>query len=414
MDNKTLCPSFFLNVMNDSFGVYKTCCLHVPIKDNKVVGVPVDEKMDAFWNSEYMKTARINSINGNPTKGCEECYQSERNGGTSLRNDLLKTHKDNDNFKQRVEYAKNNGGHLNESPSLIELRVSNKCNLKCRMCQPQDSELINQEYIELVESNSDLKNILPIVDFDITDDLTNYIENIKANASTLKLIRFSGGEPLINDSFYDLLDFLIEGDYCKDIDFKINTNLTKMRLDTLEKLSKFKSVGIDFSIDGIEEVYEYIRFPMKWEITNNKIDLVQNYRDQKGSNISMNANFTVQIYNILNMFKLIDFFLSKSIIPILHILQNPSYLNIRHMPNELKSKVNEKIDETLKTIDSKNYPVKSQVMWVKERLVAIKNQMSLESDEYQVKQYRQFTMTLDIKRNQNINQTIPEISKYYE
>ena len=114
------------------------------------------------------------------------------------------------------------------------------------------------------------------------------------------------------------------------------------------------------------------------------------------------------------MFKLIDFFLSKSIIPILHILQNPSYLNIRHMPNELKSKVNEKIDETLKTIDSKNYPVKSQVMWVKERLVAIKNQMSLESDEYQVKQYRQFTMTLDIKRNQNINQTIPEISKYYE
>jgi hypothetical protein len=53
-------------------------------------------------------------------------------------------------------------------------------------------------------------------------------------------------------------------------------------------------------------------------------------------------------------------------------------------------------------------------MWVKERLVAIKNQMSLESDEYQVKQYRQFTMTLDIKRNQNINQTIPEISKYYE
>lgn len=414
MENKTLCPSFFLNVMNDSFGVYKTCCLHVPLKDNKVVGVNVNEEMETFWNSDYMKTARTNSINGIPTKGCEECYQSEKNGGTSLRNDLLKSHRYDENFKRRVEFAKNNEGYLNESPSLIELRVSNKCNLKCRMCQPQDSELINQEYIELTNSNSELKGLLPVVDFDITDDLSNYIDNIKSNASTLKLVRFSGGEPLINDSFYDLIDFLIDGGYCKNIDLKINTNLTKMKLETLEKLSKFKSVGIDFSIDGIEEVYEYIRFPMKWEITNSKIDLVQNFRDQNVTNISMNANFTVQVYNILNMFKLIDFFLSKSIIPILHILQNPSYLNIRYMPIDLKNEVNQKIDETLRTIDGKNYPIQSQVAWVKERLVAIKNQMSLEGDEYQIQQYKQFTMTLDIKRNQNINQTIPEISKYYE
>ncbi len=413
MDNKTICPNFFNNVMNDSFGVYKTCCLHVPIKDNKVVGVAVNESLDTFWNSDYMKQSRIKAINGEEIKGCEECYRSERNGGTSLRKDLVEIYEENEDYLDSVKIAQENDGQLDKFPTAIELRVGNLCNLKCRMCQPQDSDLINKEYKELISLDSTLGEILPIVDFEITDDLTSYIQGIRDNASTIKIIRFSGGEPLINKSFYELLDYLIEGDYAKNIEFRLNTNLTKMKEETLEKLSKFKRVTIDFSIDGLGPVYEYIRYPMVWDITKNKIDMAYKFMADH-DNIKMNANFTVQIYNVFCMFDLIDFFLSKSILPILHILQNPSYLNIRNMPDNLKNDLIVKIDETLDNIKSKGYPDEFQVDWVIERLIAIKNQLSLERNEYQIVLFKKFTNALDIKRNQNISVMIPEISKYYE
>ena len=413
MDNKTICPNFFNNVMNDSFGVYKTCCLHVPIKDNKVVGVAVNESLDTFWNSDYMKQSRIKAINGEEIKGCEECYRSERNGGTSLRKDLVEIYEENEDYLDSVKIAQENDGQLDKFPTAIELRVGNLCNLKCRMCQPQDSDLINKEYKELISLDSTLGEILPIVDFEITDDLTSYIQGIRDNASTIKIIRFSGGEPLINKSFYELLDYLIEGDYAKNIEFRLNTNLTKMKEETLEKLSKFKRVTIDFSIDGLGLVYEYIRYPMVWDITKNKIDMAYKFMADH-DNIKMNANFTVQIYNVFCMFDLIDFFLTKSVLPILHILQNPSYLNIRNMPDNLKHDLIVKIDETLGDIESRGYPDVFQVDWVIERLIAIKNQLSLERNEYQIVLFKKFTNALDIKRNQNISVMIPEISKYYE
>ena len=114
------------------------------------------------------------------------------------------------------------------------------------------------------------------------------------------------------------------------------------------------------------------------------------------------------------MFDLIDFFLSKSVLPILHILQNPSYLNIRNMPDRLKADVVSKIDETLVTINDKGYNDKFQVEWVCDRLRAIKNQLSLERNENQIDLFKKFTNALDVKRNQDISIMIPEIAKYYE
>jgi sulfatase maturation enzyme AslB (radical SAM superfamily) len=146
-----------------------------------------------------MKQSRIKAINGEEIKGCEECYRSERNGGTSLRKDLVEIYEDNEEYLDSVKIAEDNEGHLDKFPTAIELRVGNLCNLKCRMCQPQDSDLINKEYKELISIDNTLSEILPIVDFEITDDLTSYIQGIRDNAATIKIIRFSGGEPLINN-----------------------------------------------------------------------------------------------------------------------------------------------------------------------------------------------------------------------
>lgn len=413
INNKTICPNFFTNVMNDSAGVYKTCCLHIPYEENRVVGVSVDKKVEDFWNSEFMKTARKRSIEGKGIKGCEECYRSEENGGTSLRSDLIEIYKDTENYHERVDFAKENDGYLDQFPSSLELRVGNLCNLKCRMCQPQDSDLINKEYKEIISGNPEMTGILPIIDYEITDDLSTYIDDIRRNAGSIEKIRFSGGEPLINKSFYDLLDFLIEENYSNNIEFRLNTNLTKMTEDTLLKLNKFKRVSIDFSIDGLNNVYEYIRYPMKWGITKPRIDMVHKFMVEESNVIRMNANFTVQIYNIFDMGNLVRFFLEIGVLPILHMLQNPSYLNIKNAPDNLKEDLLKEITLLHDSLDDEGYKIKTDVKWVKERLIAIKNQLLMERDDKQIEIFKNFTLSLDEKRKQDFWEMIPEVSKYY-
>lgn len=410
MKSKSFCPSFFNNVMNDSFGVYKTCCLHVPIEDGIVSGVSVEEPVEAFWNSDFMVDSRRRVLTGESVKGCETCYMAEKDNGASLRKDLIETYKDDPKLLSLVKEAEDNNGHLYSFPTNLEFRVGNQCNLKCRMCQPQDSNLINSEYTKLLETEEAAVDLVVNIDEKYLDnDLTNYIESIKKNAINLDVIRFSGGEPLINRSFFELIDFFLENGYNKHIDLRVNTNLTKVTEGMLNKLTLFKSTTLDFSIDGLEKVYEYIRFPMKWTIVERKIKLIEGYLDNS-ADLIVNANFTVQSYNVLDMFNIIWYFLPKGITPILHPLHNPAYLSISNIPLELKNEVIIRIDKEIPLLNSSGL---KNAKWVAGKLQALKNQCLIDIDLKSKEDFIKFTDMLDKNRKQTFNEYIPDVAKYY-
>lgn len=412
----SFCPNFFNHVMNDSYGVYKACCLHVPkIENGELQGIKVDEPLTKFWNSDELTTQRLKSINGEFIEGCQGCYNAEKEGGASLRTDLLRTYSKDKGFIERVQKAKNNNGVLEDFPISVEYRVGNLCNLKCRMCNPQDSDLINNEYKEIKSGldNDSLNYLYPTLDVPINTNTEEYCNSIKENVDKIEVIRFSGGEPLINKSFHELIDFFINSGHSKNLDLRINTNLTKLTEDLLIKFKEFKNVNIDFSIDGIEDMYEYIRYPMPWKVINKKIDLVSEFIKQE-KNITVYANYTVQTYNVLHMLDAIDFFIDKGFVPLLHPVTYPMHLNIKNIPSDLKEIITEKIKDKISTVNDKYVSLdETRRKWIINKLKSLITLTNLDVEEKSLRDFITFTNTLDQKRNQNFAKIDPFIFRSF-
>ena len=248
----------------------------------------------------------------------------------------------------------------------------------------------------------------------INVNMDQYCTHIKENVKDIEIIRFSGGEPLINKSFYELIDFFIESKHAPNLDLRINTNLTKINLELLNKFTTFKNVNIDFSIDGIEDTYEYVRYPMRWSVINKKINILEEFI-KHNKNINVYANFTVQIYNLIHMLDAIDFFLDRNFTPVLHPVTNPQYLNIKNIPEALKVKVVSMINDKVEflKVSYTNIPG-SRKKWLINKLKSLITLIKIDSEENSIRDFVKFTDILDEKRNQNFLELDPFIYNHFK
>lgn len=125
--------------------------------------------------------------------------------------------------------------------------------------------------------------------------------------------------------------------YGDQIEIKYATNLSmlgKSNRTVWQYWPKFKSVAVNVSIDGIGDVYEYIRSNASWK------EVVTNIRQiQSIPNISRIVGAcTVQVSNVLILDKIIEEFLDKlGIIFHTHRVSYPNLLSAQVLPAPLKS-----------------------------------------------------------------------------
>ena len=72
---------------------------------------------------------------------------------------------------------------------------------------------------------------------------------------------FAGGESLIIDEHYDLLEECIKQGYAKNIELRYNSNAVEWRDDLFDLWAEFKRVRFHYSIDAHGEHNDYIRYP---------------------------------------------------------------------------------------------------------------------------------------------------------
>ena len=127
---------------------------------------------------------------------------------------------------------KNDGNHYSFA-DIVFLEITRECNLRCKHC--------------LNNSGNCLQNELSF------EELSKIVKDLAENG--VQEIRFTGGEPLINDKVYELLKLSSEN----GIYTVIGTNGT---LITKEVAKKLKDVGLMkavVSIDGSRKSHDYIR-----------------------------------------------------------------------------------------------------------------------------------------------------------
>ncbi|MBW2005497.1 MAG: SPASM domain-containing protein [Deltaproteobacteria bacterium] len=121
-------------------------------------------------------------------------------------------------------------------PTLIHVEVTNRCNLRCKMCGRTVNELKGNSDLSLTQ----FKNIV--------DQSTKYGAEM--------IILHSWGEPLLNHSIYDMISY---ASY-KGMPTWMSTNATLLDINNSKKIIDSGLGGIVFSIDGsTAETYETIR-----------------------------------------------------------------------------------------------------------------------------------------------------------
>ena len=138
-----------------------------------------------------------------------------------------------------------------------DFRLSNVCNFKCRMCGPGCSSAWEQE----MRKEFDIKDPFPQIDMDMVRD------NIEPLYDIVEECYFAGGEPMIMDHHYEILQELIKRGRT-DVRIRYNTNfstLTYKGINVLDLWEQFDDVQIMISIDGIGERGELVRKGFNWQ-----------------------------------------------------------------------------------------------------------------------------------------------------
>ncbi len=306
-------------------GTCQVCC-----KINKCIQKPdgskynlVQDDLSEIWNSEDLKVLRDKFTAGEEPEECSNCWIEEQTGNYSLR-------------QQTKDLPYN---QKNPKPAYLSLKLSNKCNLACRICGPHLSSLWEQEFEKTNKDTNDPEYYRFVHDNKLTG---NNLKLLHEWAPGLEHVLIYGGEPLINEEVLNFLDHCADTGIAKNINLVINTNGTICNDRIISKLSQFKIVNLFLSIDDVGERFEYQRWPARWDKVSANLDRF----------CSLGHPFQVRLYptfSVLNLYYMKEILegLSRFLVPIslLNIIHKPDTLAIRNAPPLMKEVLKKKISE---------------------------------------------------------------------
>ena len=284
-----LCRWPFRHVSIDQNGNFRPCCSwrheeFVPAYP-QVPQVNFDvSSINEYINSPFLKTIQKSMIeNKFPKGGCSDC-QNEMETSRAPRSLLSYG---NQKYSPGTEFELHD----------VEIKFGNRCNLACVMCHASCSSLIEAEWDKNYDTITAFgfearKMKKPTAQPWFEND--EKIEEVAKFASKAKLIRFTGGEPTVNNYLRKFLTVLKK--YNTDVIIKMTTNGYKIAPALLEILPSFKNAWFDFSIDGVGKVNEFVRWPSKWESINENI-----IKASKLPNSWITVKTTMHVMNVSNV-----------------------------------------------------------------------------------------------------------------
>lgn len=337
--SKTFCIFPFISMVTTNSGELCICC-----RSSGVGDVTKDSLLDT-WNNDNMKRIRLELLRGEKPKECDGCWRHENIGIHSKRTrnlDLEKTETAYYKFKGAEEKMLPDGT-MPINPQIIEIRVNNLCNLKCRMCNPLDSSSWNDwtdvkeivrkhtpQTVELVEKfNLEKRPLLDTLNENFYQDLAKIIPS-------LKIVEFSGGEPLTNPAHYRILQMFMP--YAKNIELKYDTNflnLSYKQTNLTDIWNNFKGIKLNVSVDGIGEVYNYVRSNGDFSILKKNLDYIYSYKNLRRLVLAS----ATSIYNVHDMVNVTRLAASYNAAHHMCKVSFPVFLSCQVLPTSEKNKI---------------------------------------------------------------------------
>jgi hypothetical protein len=399
-------------------GAIQVCCRSHPI------GNIQDNTLEEIWNNDNIRRIRQQVLHGERPPECAPCFNLEDQGVESLR----QRHIAGVIPESRIRLYPHAMNGMDSDFSMpftfptMEIKLNNLCNLKCRMCHPMDStswndwEEVKDFYIKennfMVKAIEEL-NLMNKPYLDKFDENPNWWKSFEKLLPHFRRAEFAGGEPLMDPQHYRILDMLAP--YGHQIEIKYATNLTTLGITkgrtVFDYWSKFKSVAVNVSIDGIEDSYEYIRGNASW------LKLIENIQQIKQmDNISRIVGaVAVQVSNILVIDKMVELFLDDlGIVFYTNMVNYPNVLSIQVLPDDLKKLANDKLENVKSRLSQfkmcQTHPMLIDI--TTKQIEGIQNYLYANDQSDKWKDCIEYNRRLDATRNQSFLDTTPEFKNH--
>jgi len=280
-----------------------------------MVNAPQFETLDQMDSSPWLELTKSIMNQEQWPNECVRCKDTEQVGNKSIRQHFVDDHKSN---------LAINGNYL-----VLGGVLDNICNSACQTCNENLStkigSLTSKNYIKI--NNSSKLDQLP----------TNRIVKIDIN----------GGEPSASPNYQKLLENLPPN----VTHLRLNTNGSRVLTSLNQLIDRRVNVTVTVSLDGIDAVHDYIRWPIKWS------DVERNINAYKKMNLyELNTWTTVSALNIGNLKQIQNYTKQHDLKHSYALLDQPNVLSVKHsnhftrtadVPDELKSVVGIGADNTV-------------------------------------------------------------------
>jgi 4Fe-4S single cluster domain len=266
-------------------GLVKPCC---------TFRYPGWQSMEEMHASQIFQDVKNKQNTTDWPMECGNCKQKEDLGIRSVRTDSNNDH---------VLFQKIKSDYLH-----VDAAVNNLCNLACQTCSPEFST----SYAKVFKEKNRYKK-----------DGQQAFQQVMESGRVIEL-ELLGGEPLFNPYTIEFLNN--PPDSLRRI--RIISNGT--RFFDFEPLTRSKKkIQLVLSIDGLEKVFEYCRWPAKWHVFQENF---KSYLGLQGrySNFTVGFILTISALNVRDIDKVTEYAKAHGVILIYNTLTIPDVLSIKY------------------------------------------------------------------------------------
>ena len=407
-ENNLFCPLPWIGGMVLPSGTFMTCCLqneeHAVDSVNNLRNQTIDEiRRNGYWNS-----LRKDLINGVQHTKCDRCWMLENRNLKSARHGSISEYQYH-NILSDLD-IKLDGTLDDVAPIRFwDVRETNLCNMKCVMCHPSLSSLWNEEAIKhnsIIRPVQNTEKLTAVIDAsDVSKE--NILDTIIDNISAVESFYFAGGEPLISQMHWSILDALVQQERF-DVRLKYNTNLLKLtwrNKNVLEYWKQFKNVWSGVSIDCIGSRAEYVRYGTVWPtIAENFKNLVETVPTAPALSITTGLMTIGGLKDTLKWAKQFD--LEPRRLLCNNIVYRPNWANMKILTQDLKNQLWEDVYKELEALPdmAAHDAIKAELF----------DEFDADTLQYTRKEFKRHVTVLDGIRGTNFKSACPELADFFD
>ncbi len=405
-DSKTFCMLPWVHLYVSPHGYANPCCL-APWEKEHILGDFNNESFQEIWNGKPMRDLRKKMLKDQPDSKCWQCYENERLGIRSKRQNS------NNQYKHHLDWALDthrNGSVDNPKPIFWDIRISNLCNFKCRICGHHSSSKWYEDAKKLDMLSFDDGIHKSVKNFD------ELLTQLHPFVTDLEEIYFAGGEPLVMEEHYNMLDLLLSKGK-SNIKLRYSTNFSTRFFkgrDVFELWNQFDEVYLHASLDGSGKRGELQRKGQNWA----EVVALKQQLKVVCPRVQFMICSTITAMNVLHLpdfhreWVELGLVAADDFIP--HILKRPERLNIQILPTALKDQVIARYADHLVWLESFQDPSLVKMHITKNEYASVISYIQDSDKTALIPEFIDFTDKLDALRGENFREIFPELAPLYD